>query len=71
MPPHLVQPCSVALGHALIRGLYPDWFEGFVNWVPLPKLGPAVDRDNAHLLSVQVKRACTNVQISDVKKFIK
>ena len=44
-PPHLAQPCCVALGRALIRGLYPDWFEGFVNWVPLPRLGPAVDHD--------------------------
>ena len=25
--------------------IYPDWFEGFVNWVPRPKLGPAVDCD--------------------------
>ena len=29
MPPHLVQPCFVALGWALIWGLYPDEFEGF------------------------------------------
>ena len=29
----------------MIWGLYSDWFEGFVNWAPLPKLGPAVDRD--------------------------
>ena len=29
----------------MIRGLYADWFEGFVIWVPLPRLGPPVDRD--------------------------
>ena len=29
----------------MIWGLYPDWFEGFVNLVPLPRLGPAVNRD--------------------------
>ena len=39
VPSHLAQPCYVALGQALIWGLYPDWFEGFVNWVPLPKVG--------------------------------
>ena len=33
VPPHLAQPCCVALGRALIWGLYPDWFEGLVNWL--------------------------------------
>ena len=28
VPPHLVQPCYVALGRALIWGLYPDWLWG-------------------------------------------
>ena len=37
LPPHLVQPCKLALGEALIWGLYPDWFADFVNWVPLPR----------------------------------
>ena len=45
VPPDLAQPCQLALGQALIWGLYPDWFEDFVNWVPLPRLGPAVDLD--------------------------
>ena len=31
------------LGRLLIWGLYPYWFESFVNWVSLPRLGPAVD----------------------------
>ena len=44
VPPHLVQPCYVALGWALLWGLYSDEVEGFVNWVPLPRLGPALDR---------------------------
>ena len=38
VPPHLVQPCYLALGRALIWGLYPNWFEGFVNWVPIVEL---------------------------------
>ena len=33
VPPHLAQPCYVALGRALIWGLYPDEVEGFVNCV--------------------------------------
>ena len=33
VPPHLAQPCYVTLGRALIWCLYPNWFEGFVNWV--------------------------------------
>ena len=45
MPPHLAQPWYVALGQALIWVLYPDEVEGFVNWVPLPSLGLAVDCD--------------------------
>ena len=44
MPPHLAQPCFVVLGQALIWGLYLDEVEGCVNWVPLPRLGPSVDR---------------------------
>ena len=31
--PHLALPCFLARGLALIWGLYPDWFECFVNWV--------------------------------------
>ena len=31
---------TLALGRALIWGLYPDWLEGFVNWVPLLRLDP-------------------------------
>ena len=42
VPPHLAQPCYVALGRALIWGLNPDWFEGSVNWVPITRLGPTV-----------------------------
>ena len=46
MPAHLAQPCCVALGWVLDLGLVSRLvFEGFVNWVPLPRLGPAVDRD--------------------------
>ena len=35
VPPHLAQPCYIALGWALIWGLYPDELrlESFVNWV--------------------------------------
>ena len=32
VPPRLAQPFYVALGRALIWGLYPDWFEGFVKY---------------------------------------
>ena len=56
MPPHLVQPCYVALGQALIWGLYPDWFRALSIGFPLPRLGPAVDHDGAtasHVLSSQ------------------
>ena len=80
VPSHLAQPCYVALGQALIWGLYPDWFEGFVNWVPLPKLEPAVDSDGVtafittcevqyviHLLSPSIIRPlkCRNLNFRE------
>ena len=42
VPPHLAQPCYVALGQALIWGLYPDWLRALSTGFPLPRLGPAI-----------------------------
>ena len=39
-------PAVLALGQALIcMAVSRVGFEGFVNWVPLPRVGPAVDHD--------------------------
>ena len=73
VPAHLAQPCCVALGWVLDLGLVSRLvFEGFVNWVPLPRLGPAVDRDGVTayeqitLYEVQSHRIQSEIQTWDL-----
>ena len=56
----ITQWCASTLGAALLcksragsdLGLVSRWVEGFVNWVPLPRLGPAVDCDGVTALQL-------------------